>query len=290
MATQYDPIAKDESLNTTEATPRNIADVLAEELSGIASALTPAQLNSLADVTISSPSDGQTLKYDAVTQKWVNANDAGGHTIENPSGTDMTQRANLQFVDAHLTDDEGNDRTEVEIAKEVTEAAFDALNPQGTEYDGVYLMEVADAVPLTADMVGYAGGTVKGKLDELDGKVNRESVSVTADGVKNVGQLLTDLYALIDFSKISEKTSKFKRATTTNSYIAPITYVNSEDHLEFIGPAVLYNSELYVDIYSFKVQDNSINYKEMKISAGSTTLSDLSTAVPSAGEYWGIYY
>ena len=53
MATQFDPIAKDESLNTTEVTPRNIADVLAEELSGIASALTPAQLNSLADVTAS---------------------------------------------------------------------------------------------------------------------------------------------------------------------------------------------------------------------------------------------
>ena len=41
MATQYDPIAKDESLNTTEATPRNIADVLAEGLKGIEDALPP---------------------------------------------------------------------------------------------------------------------------------------------------------------------------------------------------------------------------------------------------------
>lgn len=167
MATQFDPIAKDESLNTTEVTPRNIADVLAEELSGIASALTPAQLNSLADVTISLPSDGQTLKYNSVTQKWENANDAGGHTIENPSGTDLTQRANLQFVDAHITDNALDNKTEVEIAKEVTEADFDTLNPQGTEYDGVYLMEVADATPLTADMVGYGDGTVKSYLDGL---------------------------------------------------------------------------------------------------------------------------
>lgn len=118
MATVYDPIAKDESLNTTEATPRNIADVLAEELSGIASALTPTQLNSLADVTISSPSDGQTLKYDAVSQKWVNANDAGGHTIETPSGTDMTQRANLQFTGdgVSVTDDAANGKTIVDIS------------------------------------------------------------------------------------------------------------------------------------------------------------------------------
>lgn len=40
MAVQYDPIAKDESLNTTELSPRNVADVLAQELSGIASAIT----------------------------------------------------------------------------------------------------------------------------------------------------------------------------------------------------------------------------------------------------------
>jgi hypothetical protein len=39
MATQFDPIAKDESLNTTEATPRNIADVIVEGLKGIEDAL-----------------------------------------------------------------------------------------------------------------------------------------------------------------------------------------------------------------------------------------------------------
>lgn len=130
MATQYDPIAKDESLNTTEATPRNIADVLAEELSGIASALTTAQLASLADVIISSPSDGQTLKYDAVTQKWVNANDAGGHTIENPSGTDMTQRGNLQFTGdgVSVTDDAVNGKTIVDISPDAEDIPYDNIS------------------------------------------------------------------------------------------------------------------------------------------------------------------
>ena len=42
MAVQFDPIAKDESLNTTESPSRNIADVLAQGLSSIASAMTPA--------------------------------------------------------------------------------------------------------------------------------------------------------------------------------------------------------------------------------------------------------
>ena len=39
MAVQFDPIAKDESLNTTELITRNIADVLAQELSNIATAI-----------------------------------------------------------------------------------------------------------------------------------------------------------------------------------------------------------------------------------------------------------
>lgn len=39
MAVQFDPIAKDESLNTTELTPRNVADVLAQELANIATAI-----------------------------------------------------------------------------------------------------------------------------------------------------------------------------------------------------------------------------------------------------------
>lgn len=39
MATQFDPIAKDESLNTTESPSRNVADVLAEELQNIAQAI-----------------------------------------------------------------------------------------------------------------------------------------------------------------------------------------------------------------------------------------------------------
>lgn len=42
MATQFDPIAKDQSINTTESPSRNIADVLAQELSGISTALTTA--------------------------------------------------------------------------------------------------------------------------------------------------------------------------------------------------------------------------------------------------------
>ena len=54
MATVTKPIALDESINTTEQTPRNIADVLAEELKGIADNILPPNASQIAyDNTVS---------------------------------------------------------------------------------------------------------------------------------------------------------------------------------------------------------------------------------------------
>ena len=58
MAVHFDPIAKDESLNTTELTTRNIADVLAQELSGIASAISSP--SSVASYILRCPTSGYT--------------------------------------------------------------------------------------------------------------------------------------------------------------------------------------------------------------------------------------
>lgn len=58
MATVYAPIAKDESINTTESPSRNIADVLAQELSGIASAISSGA--SIASYVLRCPTSGYT--------------------------------------------------------------------------------------------------------------------------------------------------------------------------------------------------------------------------------------
>lgn len=85
MATVTKPIALDESLNTTELSPRNIADVLADELGAIAGAISRIapqtvydELSKLEDVTLTSPTNGQILKYNSVSQKWENGNESGG--------------------------------------------------------------------------------------------------------------------------------------------------------------------------------------------------------------------
>lgn len=56
MATVTKPIALDESINTTELSPRNIADVLAQELSGIASAISSP--SSVASYILRCPTSG----------------------------------------------------------------------------------------------------------------------------------------------------------------------------------------------------------------------------------------
>lgn len=59
------------------------------------------ELNQLTDVNISSPSDGQVLKYDSTNEEWVNGNDAGGTTVvANPSGTASENLTKLQVGDS----------------------------------------------------------------------------------------------------------------------------------------------------------------------------------------------
>ena len=83
MATVTKPIALDESFNTTEVTPRNIADVLAEGIGDLIHAVsqiapqTVYDLDDLGDVDITSPSNGQVLKYNGTSQKWENGTGGG---------------------------------------------------------------------------------------------------------------------------------------------------------------------------------------------------------------------
>lgn len=83
MATVTKPIALDESFNTTEQASRNIADVLAEGIGNLVSAVsriapkTTYDLDDLGDVDIESPTNGDVLKYNSSTQKWENGQGGG---------------------------------------------------------------------------------------------------------------------------------------------------------------------------------------------------------------------
>ena len=262
MATQYDPIAKDASLNTTENPSRNLADVIAQSLAALIAAMPATVLNNLADVVITLPSDGQTLKYDSATQKWVNANDAGGHTIENPAGTDMTQRANLQFADAHLTDDSVNDRTEVENIKDITSADY----ANATE-DGFYnVTDELDEELTAADIPYDSNDSIKEKIDELSDVVL--VASVTADGVKTIAQLLDSLT-----SHIGELTKKSK--LTIGNDIYNIAYLGN-GYARFTELA--YKSTSSVEMRTISMTAGTCSYVTSVVS-NSVSTSDQSSLV-----------
>lgn len=137
MATQYDPIAKDESLNTTETPSRNIADVLAEELEGIKNAI-------------------------------GGGGGSGGHTIYDADEQAMPQRAGLGFLDAHVSDNSGDDRTDVSIIEGISKTDWDNLDPTDPSNNGLYEIEMPNNTPILDDtQVAHGNSTVNTALNDL---------------------------------------------------------------------------------------------------------------------------
>lgn len=91
-----------------------------------------------------------------------------GHVIKNASGTAMTQRANLQFVDAGVTDDSTGDATKVNIVRTMTKAEMDSLSA-AEKVGFIRTSDEADNpyVGIDASNVIYGSGTVKDALDAI---------------------------------------------------------------------------------------------------------------------------
>ena len=136
-------------------------------------------VSNLTDVDLTNLANGQILKYNSTAEKWENL-DEKGHTIQNASGTAQTQRANMQFADSHVSDDSANGRTVVENVKSVASADYSSE----TE-DGMYLIPDGE------------GAVIEPASDD--------KVEVTADGVKTYQTLLNEIYndAKFDLTKLT---------------------------------------------------------------------------------------
>jgi len=114
------------------------------------------------------------IEYDLV-------GNGGGHVIEKSDGTDMTQRSNLQFVDAQLTDDSTNDRTKVENVKIIQNESELANLP-----DGIYMGAQDEAIPFSfeAEDISY---------DNTTSQLTATNVQAAIDELSQDVQNLTDL-------------------------------------------------------------------------------------------------
>ena len=127
--------------------------------------------------------NGQVLSTDGSgNTAWVNqgGGGSGGHTIEDSSGADLPQEDNLQFVGVYTEDDSANDRTKVNIVRQMTKAAMQALSSAEQEGFIDTTDEDEEYFPTSAEDVKRGVSDVDADLTALEnGKVNRSGDSMT---------------------------------------------------------------------------------------------------------------
>lgn len=88
----------------------------------------------LIDVDIDSTtlSNGQVPIYNSTSEKWENGtiSSGSGHTIVDNEGVSLTQRDDLQFKGAYSEDDSTDEKTVVNVVREMTKAEFDELTEE----------------------------------------------------------------------------------------------------------------------------------------------------------------
>lgn len=154
MATVTKPIALDESINTTEQTPRNIADVLAEELARIAGNILPPNASQIAyDNTASGLT--ATNVQDAIDEVISSQADVIADTMadltENKTATVTDGVADFETIDGSLVksliveiEPSGAGFTQADVTVvgknkiPMTLANIMSINPEGTWVGNVY--------------------------------------------------------------------------------------------------------------------------------------------------------
>ena len=121
-------------------------------------------------------------------------------------------------------------------------------------------------------------------VTSVEDAINRGSVSVTADGVKNYTQLLNALFAITDKSKITNDSIFVFRYNDSNNTKAYFHITESSNN--YLVYARLSASSSGTRATEFYLETSSSKYQ---ISTGSTR-SDSSTQVPTSGWSFEIFY
>lgn len=229
-----------------------------------------------------------------------------GHSISDGT-TEKTQRDGLVFDGFSVTDDSTNEVTKIaeipytagdgiEITnKEVsvgdkisrtwtgTKAEWDAIVDK-SGYDGWIINITDDAAVGAGPVVDVVqdGNMNAVTSNAVYDTINHGSVFVTADGVKNIGTLLNELYLLLDFSKLRAQTMLVREYQGAwYPYITQSIAANGGVFwriVESLGNSVL---ERLV------VVDNDSKFYS---TANGTTTDYTTTTIPLVGDVYKIYY
>lgn len=178
-------IGEDQTFSNLDTTDKTLVGAINEVAQGGGGGGS-STLEGLTDVDIDDQtlSDGQVLKYDSVEEKWVNDDvGAGGHTIVADDGTDLAQRANLQFIGAYSEDNSVDDTTEVNVVRNMTRAQFNQLSAD--EKTG--LINITDE-SLDATQIPIQSGSATNTKDYIDtglsGKADTTAIPTRSDFIR----------------------------------------------------------------------------------------------------------
>ena len=173
MATVTKPIALDESLNTTELSSRNVADVLAQELSAVATAIGGISAPSAEDVSYDNSGSGLSATdvqnaLDEIVSDIPTVND-GTLTIQQNGETKGTFTANQS----------GNSTVNIEIPTTDIQTAVDEFST----YNGGLLSSLKVSLSPNQDLHGYdepwVGGAGKNKLQVTMSSTTSQDITAT---------------------------------------------------------------------------------------------------------------
>lgn len=125
----------------------------------------------------------------------------------------------------------------------------------------------------------YINGTPVGGVVEPSG--GGESVSVTANGVKTTAQLLNELYALIDATKVN-RNSKIERTTNTGVVIYDFNYAEANEY--YFTSVTVFDTFVSFDTAVVEAS-NSKRYEY-----NGSSIADKTNAVPASGRTITLFY
>lgn len=140
---------------------------------------------------------------------------------------------------------------------------------------------IGNGTPTTTDK------TIIGAINELVASVEAGEVSVTADGVKTVAQLLNELATKIDFTKVRHTTMVESVSTSGFHGVYKMYSYNYTD--EIFVESSRASANFVAD--SLYIKAASSFSKRMEIAAGGTiSYTDASSSVPTAGAVYKVIY
>ena len=125
------------------------------------------------------------------------------------------------------------------------------------------------------------------RLDCIINEISTEYVEVTSNGSKTYGNLITELYALVDMNKVTND-AYVTMIEGSNTYKFTQT-LRTPSRLDFsLSGTNASMSE--ADISSVRFMPNYMNYGNFAVKVGSTTYTNSTNSKPASGTKIRLYY